>query len=701
MSAWNKLSKIFGAQHAPTQPGPQTSIARAEDLLNQGKAGEALELLGGLLRDEPENAAVLHLIGIAHAQTGKLLEARQLIERAISHAPTAPDYRTNLGNVLRLSGLADEAEIAYRSATAQAPLHLAGHIALARLLQSMDRLGEAATAYQSALALDPNAADLHVNYVHCLKSNNQALAALEHANKAIQLHPDNIDLLMQAAELELRQRKPVNAERLLRHILNINPDHAEANSNLSSALRLQASFAEAEFFARHAIALAPDLIGPIKNLISLFIDTNRIEDATSLIEMYAPDHPEDPDFWLFLAHLRTQRDERDEAIVLMRRVVAAKPDDDNSMLALAVILAARSETATEAESMYRRVIQLNPLRALTRLNLGMLLLQNGNYSEGWEAYEARWKTIDDPLTPSDLKAKFVHIKQRMQKLPEWKGESLVGKRLVVSREQGIGDSIMMLRYLPLLKSRGVTHLAYLANNNLERLINCIPAVDTVIQESEWQLQQSAQFDYYCSAMTLPYSFRTQLNNIPLPTPCLEIPQEMLEHWQRKLGGSIKPRIGLVWAGSPHLKNNKQRSLSFDDLESIMALKDFEFVSLQKGENHALTKQQSQSLIDHMDKCTDLLDTASLIQSLDMVITVDTGVAHLAGALGKPVWVFNRFGGEWRWLRDREDSPWYPSMRLFNQGDGESWGSVAQRVKQILPSVFPLNEDSQRQGTQRA
>jgi hypothetical protein len=333
----------------------------------------------------------------------------------------------------------------------------------------------------------------------------------------------------------------------------------------------------------------------------------------------------------------------------------------------------------EAIAAYRQALRLNPDSVAAKTNLAHTLLAAGAYRDGWSMYESRH---DATLGTHFTKAPQVSW-------PMWNGEPLAGKSLIVWPEQGYGDILQFCRYAPMLKALGLRTLSIASPPTLERLFERLVGVDIVYSlNGEGTIPQH---DYWCFVMSLPHRFGTTVETIPASMPYLRPPTDLVLLWRDRLPAG-RLRVGLVWAGDPRLHTpasnamDQRRSVPAESFISILQVPGVIFVSLQKG---AIAQQQIEKLpldlrpFDPMNTVEDFADTAAIIESLDLVIAVDTSVAHLAGALNKPVWVLSRYGGCWRWLRERDDSPWYPSMRLFRQRELGKWGPVIDEVRDAL------------------
>jgi tetratricopeptide (TPR) repeat protein len=387
----------------------------------------------------------------------------------------------------------------------------------------------------------------------------------------------------------------------------------------------------------------------------------------------------------------------DEAAISYGKLLELEPDHARANADIGVI-AKILGTLDEAERRLRRAIELAPESLGARAHLGSVLLAAGRYEEAWPWYEDRWanfRTADGRHAPDS---------RPQISLPQWKGErpDLVtraehangrGPRLLVIPEQGHGDSLQFVRYLPLALEH-FSQVGYVCPPSLRRLYEdsfCSRWPGRVLLETE--LIAANEWDWHCPMMSLPMAFGTRLDTIPAATPYLYADPTRAAAWRTRLAALPNPglpRIGVVWAGGHSgMMEDKVRSLTSAQIAPLLALPHVRWISLQKTDYPAKRPDATSqaSLTDWMEQVTDFADTAALIENLDLVISVDTSVAHLAAAMGKPVWLLNRFAGCWRWLRDRDDSPWYPTVRIFTQQQRGNWGEVLTRVEAALRQQF--------------
>lgn len=318
---------------------------------------------------------------------------------------------------------------------------------------------------------------------------------------------------------------------------------------------------------------------------------------------------------------------------------------------------------SEAIAAYRKAIAIDGGHANAHYNLGLALLVSGNFLEGWQEYEYRCKTI-------------AHLQPREYRQPRWAGQSLAKRTILVYHEQGLGDTLQFARYLPLLSRQGA-HVILECHPALHRLLQCLEGIQCILPGDALP-----PFDYHIPLLSLALVFGTVENSIPMEVPYLKPPAEISRVWRERVSETAAARrIGICWAGNPQHVNDRNRSCRLSILAPLGQIQETIFYSLQKGEaaEQARYPIAGMKIIDFTDELQDFADTAAHIENLDLVVSVDTAVAHLAGAMGRPVWLLVPFDPDWRWLLARDDSPWYPTMRLFRQAARRNWNSVSKAL----------------------
>jgi len=620
-------------------PLPEDAFALALAAYQSGRFDEAKSILREMLARNPQDAGCWNNLGNLYQDTGSLGEAEEAFRNAIELLPDQADFHSNLGNTLKLARRLPEAEAAYRRAIGIQPDNAAAHSLLGNLLKEALRPDEAAAEYWRALELKPDYADAQ----------------------------NNLGILFKETG------KVDEAESAYRRALELNPAFAEAHNNLGILLLEDERFPEAELELRRALELKPDFADVFSNLGNLLKQTRRYPEAEQAYRRAIDLKPGDATAYNNLGVLLHEAGDLDDAEAAYRHSLALNPDFADAHSNLGILLQRLGQFA-EAEVEYRRSIDLKPDGTDAKLNLGLLLLALGRYADAWPWHEARH--FPDSKARRAMQPPFA--------FPQWQGEPLAGKSLVVVLEQGAGDNIQFVRYAPLLKARGVARLTFVQPSALVSLLSTAKGVDAMISD----ISSMPPHDYWAFPLSLPLHLGTTLDNIPDTLPYLWALPERIERWRPRLpaGGF---RVGLVWKGNPDHKNDANRSLAhLSLLAPLWSVPGVSFVSLQKGqgEDEARQPPPGQPLVHLGDDIADFADTAAIVAQLDLVITVDSAAAHVAGALGKPVWVLlPGVGTDWRWLLGREDSPWYPkAMRLFRQpATAVSWDDTIAGIADAL------------------
>lgn len=374
----------------------------------------------------------------------------------------------------------------------------------------------------------------------------------------------------------------------------------------------------------------------------------------------------------FLGTLLLNQGRLQEAERPLRRALDLSPQSPTTWTNYGALLARRKQEAA-AENCYRTAISLDPDYVNASFNLAYLLLRQGRFEEGWRRFEYRdwYPRLDRALG-----------------IPRWAGQDLHGKSILIGIEAGYGDMIQFCRYARHLKAAGAARVSMLCHPPLARLLQTLPDVDEVMAVSTSNTDGvSTDWDYWVPPMSLPFWLNTRHDTIPRDLPYLSAEPEKCERFARLIGDTAgRLRIGLVWQGNPRFENDRQRSLpSLAALAPLATVGDVQFFSLQKGHGEGGIVDAPFDIRDLAPCLDDFSDTAAALQNLDLLISVDTAVAHLAGALGKPCWVLlPEQLTDWRWMADRMDSPWYPEvMRLFRQDASGTWPPVIEAVKSAL------------------
>jgi tetratricopeptide (TPR) repeat protein len=507
------------------------------------------------------------------------------------------------------------------------------------------------------------------------------------ARQILAVDPGHVDSLHLLGLIAARVGRYDVAIELIGKAVSLRPDLAEAHDNLGNALSTLGRLDQAEASHRRALSIKPAFAGAHYNLGNVLEGQGRLDEAVAAYRRALAIDPGFVGAHFNLGNTLLHQDKFDEAAACYRRALAFAPDFAGAHNNLGELLRDQGELDA-ARASFQRALALVPDFAGAHLNLGIVALKQGGFAEGWREYEWRLRGGDPRLRPRS----FVQ--------PQWRGEKLEGRTLLLHAEQGAGDVIQFVRYAAIAAARGARVIVE-APRPLVRLLATSDGVAEVIAGGE----PLPRFDRHLSVMSAPLAVGTTLETVPGETPYLRADPAAAGVFAERLADLSGLKVGLVWAGDPGLHNpeyaavDRRRSIVLTRMLPLLKTPGVSFVSLQKGSPAGQLDDIPPPLrpLDFMDEVGDFADTAALVANLDLVITVDTSVAHLAGALAKPVWILSRFDGCWRWLSEREDSPWYPTARLFRQARPGDWESViaevAAKLAEVaagrLPAVWPL------------
>ncbi|MFM0556949.1 tetratricopeptide repeat-containing glycosyltransferase family protein [Paraburkholderia sediminicola] len=546
---------------------------------------------------------------------------------------------------LQRNGAFAEAEELFREILELKPRHFDALQLLGALTLQAGRLQEGVELLRKALAINAKQAPLHSNLAYALNALQRFDEALASADRALALQPKFPDALNNRGNAQAGLNRPLDALGSFDRAIALMPDFAQAWNNRACVLRDLGRPADALASCDRALALQPNYPDAWSNRGNAFSDLNQPEQAELSYHRALELAPAFADAWNNLG--LTQIDLNQHA---------------------------------QALESYERALAANPAAAETHWNEALCLLQMGRLEAGWQKYEWRWER-------SRIKASRRSFAQ-----PLWLGDfSIDGKTILLHAEQGLGDTLQFCRYAALVSKLGAKVVLEVPRE-LMRLMATLDGVDQLIEAG----QTLPSFDCHCPLLSLPLAFKTGLDSIPSTTPYLFADAEATRQWRDRIHAQADERlkVGLVWAGGnrPHVaelrKNDARRSIAFAQLAPLLEVPNVQFLSLQKGPaaQQLESDERGEHVIDYTDELDDFAETAALVANLDLVISVDTSTAHLAGALDKPVWILNRFDTCWRWMLERTDTPWYPRARLFRQPALGDWNSVMQAAREALSAL---------------
>jgi len=607
-------------------------LSRAISAYRAGNLAEAEQLCGRMVCARQDFFEALHLLAIVQWKLGRQEEALASYDRAIACRPDDAEARYNRAVVLTKLKRCDEALADYDRALVMRPRHAATFNNRGVALTQMKRYDEALADYDRALALREDYAEAFSNRGNVLRKLKRYDEALADYDRALALRPR----------------------------------YAMALSNRGVVLKELKRHEEALACYDRALTLRPDYVDAHCNRGNVLKELNRCEEALASYERALVLRPDHADTHYNRGASLYQLKRYDEALASYERSLALRPDHADTHYNRGVTLV-ELRRFDEALASYGHAIALQPDHAEARFNRATCPLLIADFDRGWKSYESRW----DIGSGKSGRRGFAQ--------PLWLGEAdIAGKTILLHAEQGLGDSLQFCRYAPLVSARGARVILEVPDS-LCGLMGTLAGVHEIVATG----QPLPYFDFHCPLLSLPLAFGTRLESIPSTTPYLHAPLQSASGGDATWESRHHPRIGLAWSGNPAHKNDRNRSIPLSLLRPLFGI-DATFVSLQKDVRaEDATAFKACGLSHCGDALKDFSHTAAIMTRLDLIISVDTSIAHLAGALARPVWVLLPFIPDWRWLLDRDDSPWYPTARLFRQDAERSWSSVIARVQAAL------------------
>jgi tetratricopeptide (TPR) repeat protein len=632
--------------HQLTTTSISDLLKRAFQAHQSGQWTTAEQLYYEILQHQPNQLDALRGLGSIHFQRGQLKEAIACFQKAASFYPGEAQVHNTLGVMLLESGQTQQAITHLQQAISLNPDDFTAYTNLGNALKTQGCLAEATLNYQKAIVLNSNDSFAHNNLGIVLHQQHQPEEAITHLRRAIALNPDYAEVYINLANILKAQGHLEEAAFNYRKAIEYDPGNAIPYNNLGFALSEQGQFTEAVTYLRQAVLLNPDYAEAHHNLGVTLLDQNQFEEAIEYLQRAILLDPHNAKILHNLAYALSEQGKPQEAIDSLRLAISVEPDN-----------------------------------AETHYNLAHNLLQIGDFRQGFTEYE--WR-LQRQIAPK--------LSYRQS---QWNGSSLQGQTILIHAEQGFGDTLQFIRYVPLVSSHYEGRVIFVCPKVLKRLLEPITGIERIVVKGE----TLPEFQTHISLLSLPHILDTTLETIPNQVPYLVPPVDNRLHLDNLQTKNLK--VGLVWASGYReeqglIKIYQKKSCPLSLFTRFLSIPSISFYSLQIGQHAndiSALGQEGEHIQDLSPHIQDFADTAALIAQLDLVISVDTAVAHLAGALGKPVWVLLPFAADWRWLQHREDSPWYPTMRLFRQHSPGDWEAVMRRVFEALQQFVDEQIDS--------
>ena len=694
-------------------------LNRAVDCHRKGDLSQAERIYRETLAGAPNHVGALHLLGLAMIQTGRPSGGVELIDKALAIKPNyvealmhrgigfhqlkrfkeavdsydralalKPDYLealVNRGDAQQALNRFENALESYNKALAIKPDYLTALNNRGVVLKGLNRREPALESYDKALAINPNYVDALNNRGNVLYELMRLEEALESYDKALALKPDYADAYINRGNVLRALKRPQQALESFENALALKPDSADAHNNLGTALQELDRFEEALASFNRALANAPRYAAALNNRGETLRLLGRPHEALESLDRALAIRPDYAEAFNNRGNALYDLMRLDEALQSFDRALAIQPHNADALNNRGGALK-ELKRIDEALVAYDRALAIKPDRADIICGRGYAALLNGDFRAGWLGQESRWDRKDTPKR--HLEAAY----------PVWRGDNILGKKIMVYDEQGLGDIIQFSRYLKLLSSAGA-EITLKLRPSMHKLL---AHVDDAVRVTDI-LSADESFDYQCALLSLPLGFGTTLETVPAETPYLRAEAERDRKWRERLGDKGF-KIGVAWQGNKATKIDIGRSFRLAEFLGVSRIPNVRLISLQKNQGTEQLGELPQdmkieTLGDDYDAGDDaFLDSAAVMQSLDLVISSDTSIAHLAGALGRPVWVALKYVPDWRWMLDRTDSPWYPSMRLFRQRTIGDWRGPFAEMESALRGIVA---ESPRNPTQRA
>jgi tetratricopeptide (TPR) repeat protein len=663
-----------------------------------GQPQEALKSFEAVLKLRPDDVETLFSVGVVLQSLGRIADALAAYEEALRLNPSHCGALTNQGALLERFGRLNDALACFDAIAALTPEDSANLFNRGSVLHKLGRHKDALAAYEEAARRGPPDADTQLNRGNVLQRLGrleEALAAYDLASQYRNGYPQalyNKGIALQALF------RPLEALAAYDAALALDPSHYEASCNRGNALHELGRDEEALGACTYTLRIRPGFLPALANRANILLQMGRaeeavlscdevlrqtrahpqclcirgaalqkcgrLEEALATLEEAISLNPNAPEAWVNEGNVLQELNRHREAIPCYQQALRLKSHYAEALSGRGVALKELGRI-DEALASFEAALKIKPDYPDARNNRAGVLLLKGSLREGFADFESRWDRTNAPT------------KTLLSDLPQWDGQELTGRKILVWDEQGLGDLIQFSRYLLSLVAAGAD-VILLCRKNMHRLLTSLPAPIRLVDTAN----PHESFDFQCALMSLPYGFRTSLDTIPAPTPYLRPDPNLVAKWADRIGARGF-RIGIAWHGNKFV--NLQRSIPLACFARLAAIAGVRLLSLMKDQAQIDVESPGGRLtIEHMGDDFDqgpgsFMDCAAVMENCELIVTSDTSIAHLAGALGRPVFVALKSVPDWRWLLDRDDCPWYPSMRLFRQAAKGDWDSVFKKI----------------------
>nr|WP_319393552.1 tetratricopeptide repeat protein [uncultured Desulfobacter sp.] len=662
-------SKSVEKKAEPLQQPPNDRLQKVIQLYQTGNMAGTEQDCREMLKKFPDSFMLLNILGAAVQAQGRIKEAIQAFDRMLLLNPDFSEGYYNRGVAFSEAGQTQKAMQDYSRAVELNPNFYNAHLNLGLALEALGHYDQAIQSFDRAIALEPDNAHGYNNRAFSLMNSAKMDAALKDCEKAIDIDPNLPEIHNIRGLIFDKLGKHQRAVNCFKQALQLKPGSVQFQVNLAKNLNELEKYEQALTHFNQAIESQPNSPDAYYNrgiaLQGLMQFEQAVESYNRAIEL----SPKASDAFCNRGICFHDLDQVEKGFADFNAAIKLKPDNvlAFSNRGLSHRLFGQFDLAAKD---FEKALSIDPHHGSTLFNRALLYLLTGDFEKGWTEYEWRWTKSPKRIF-------------RYGKV--WEGEPLSGKRIFIYGEQGLGDFIQFMRYLPQLQKMGAMVILE-CGKALGRLMIHFKGYDRLeikVNDKDPQIKNS--FDYHLPIMSLPRMFNSTLDTIPAEVPYLFADKDLKKIWKNKMEKKNALGVGVVWAGNPSHKGDRRRSVSLSRFSPLKEVSGVHLYSLQKEAHDLWTDQDPEVLFsrDFGPQLSDFADTAAIISNLDLIISVDTSVAHLAGALGKETWIVLPFSPDWRWLTHREDSPWYPTVRLFRQPGSGDWDAVFESVKTAL------------------
>lgn len=645
-------------------------LDQAEAAMGQGQMAQARAVFQEVLRLDPRQFDALHLLGVMALQQGDFAASIDLISQAIAVDASVEMAHANVGIAWLQSQQPTKAVAAFEQAIALAPDYVEAHFGRGVALLELKQWDAAIACFAQTLARQPGNAEAHFNQGNAYLGLQRFNEAITSYNQVLALLPQHAAAFINRGHAWVALNRGVEALASYDQAIALQPNSASAYSGRGNACQALQRFEEALASYDRSLALQPGQAMVLGNRGSALLKLRRVAESINSYEQAIALDPHDATVRSNLGGALRDAERWQEALAQCERALDIDADHAGAHMNRGNVLLDLGHLGPAREA-FAKTHALQPDNADAQWGQGWCDLLAGDWERGLPQFEWRWK-----------KGVFTTTKPRSFSQPLWLGQAdLRGRTILLHAEQGLGDTLQFCRYVPMVAALGARVLLEV-QPALAGLMGTLAGGAQVLVQGE----PLPAFDYHCPLMSLPLAFKSTPASVPAPASYLSADPALVKTWGERLGAKTQPRIGLVWSGNAAHRNDHHRSIALATVLSALP-PGLEFYVLQKDirDGDALTLKAHPE-VRHLTEALQTFDgTAALIQHMDLVISVDTSMAHLAGALGKPTWILLSKIPDWRWLMDRSDSPWYPCARLFRQTTWGQWAEPLREVGQALRS----------------